>query len=228
MVPRIKRILIGVGIGSAAVTGIILLLIHTVGDYDTMYRGKPVEYWADQVSNPKGESSNDVSVLVETVIVPQLIDVMFNDTNDLKLRLILVDQLNGLPGVNIHFTPADGRRAQAAKDLGELGPHAKTSLPSLIKALKSNDNAVRPAAARALGQIGAEPDKVIPLLIAEIDDPQDGVPESAVEALGDFGKLSQSAVPKLLPLLKTPDKDLRHAANVAIAKIDPSAAASKP
>src|ERR1051326_4401832 len=103
MVPRLKTILIGVAIGSASFAGIILLLIPTVGDHDTLYRGKPFEYWADQVSNPKAQSSNDVSVLVETVIVPALIDVMFNDTNDFKLRLILVDQLNGLPGVSIHF-----------------------------------------------------------------------------------------------------------------------------
>ena len=228
MLPHTKRILIGVAVGSAAFTGLIFLLIHTLGDSNTLYRGRPIEFWVGQINNPKLETSNEVSVVVDTIIIPQLTETMFTDTNDFKLRLVLIEQLNGLPGVNIRYTPADGRRAEAAQNLGELGPHAKVAVPNLVKVLKGNDPAVRGAAVIALGKIGSEPDSIIPLLIAAMDDPQEGVPEAAVEALGDFGKLSKAAVPKILPLLKVPDKDMRHAANVALRKIDPAAMASKP
>jgi HEAT repeat protein len=65
------------------------------------------------------------------------------------------------------------------------------------------------------------------LLIGLIDDPQGDVPEAVVEALGDFGPLSKAAVPKIMPLLRAPEKGLRHAANLAIQKIDPHALEQK-
>jgi HEAT repeat protein len=63
------------------------------------------------------------------------------------------------------------------------------------------------------------------LLIALLDDPQDSVPDHAAAALGQLGALSRAAVPKLLPMLKAKDKDLRHAATIALRQIDPEAAA---
>ena len=224
---RIKRIVLGVVIGGGALTGLIWVLIHTLGDHEATYRGKSFESWMDQLHSSKPETSNEVRLVLEAVVIPQLISQMFSDTNDLHLRLALIEQLNGLPGVNIRLTPADGRRALAAQSLGRLGPRAKAAIPSLVNALKGTDSAIRGAAAKALGEIGLEPESVIPLLIASVDDPQDGVPEAAVEALGDFGSLSKAAVPKLLPLLRAPDKGTRHAANVAIRKIEPSAVGSK-
>ncbi len=228
MIPRIKRVLLGVTIGSGALVGLIWLLIHTLGDHEALYQGKPFEYWQAQVEGSKSVASNEVSVVLDTVVIPRLTQTMFGDMNDFNLRLTLIEKLNGLPGVTIRFTSADGRRAQAAQNIGQLGPRATAAIPNLIKALRSGDAAVRGAAARALGEIRSEPDSVIPLLIGYMDDPQDGVPEAAVEALGDFGSLSKAAVPKLLPLLKTQDKDLRHAATVAIQKIEPAATSNPP
>jgi HEAT repeat protein len=51
------------------------------------------------------------------------------------------------------------------------------------------------------------------------------VPESAVGGLGQFGGLATPAVPKLLQLLKAPDKDMRHAAIIALEQIAPEEAA---
>jgi len=221
MAPRIKRILIGVGIGSGVVAAGIWILIHTVGLHENMFQGKPLEFWVAQLKSQQTGPSNEAHLVLDQTAIPQLMQQMFTDTNDSNLRLMLISQLNGLPGVNIQFVQADGRRAGAAEDLGSIGPGAKVAIPSLVKALKGNDPAIRGPAARSLGKIQGEPDTIIPLLIASIDDAQDGVPEAAIEALGDFGPLSKAAVPKIMPLLRTPDKDLRHAANIAIRKISP-------
>jgi HEAT repeat protein len=58
-----------------------------------------------------------------------------------------------------------------------------------------------------------------------LDDPQDGVPEAAAGGLGQFGNMSKAAVPKLLQWLKGPDKDLQHAAIIALEQIAPDEAA---
>jgi hypothetical protein len=223
MVPRLKRILIGVVAGSGLLVAAVWVLIHTLGEHDTTYQGKPLEFWVARLNSPQAATSNQACLVLEQVAIPQLTQTMFNDTNDFKLRSLLIEQFNNLPGVTIYFIPADGRRATAAQDLGSLGPRAKAAIPSLIKALKGNDPAIRGPAAIALGKIQCQPETIIPLLIAAIDDPQDGVPEAAIEALGDFGPLSKAAVPKITPFLKAPDKDLRHAATVAMNKIQPPA-----
>jgi HEAT repeat protein len=163
-------------------------------------------------------------VALETHVIPQLIAAMFNDTNDSRLRLVLIENLNALPGVNITDDTADMRRSLAAATLGQFGPRAQAAIPSLVKVVKSQDAAAREAATRALGQIRCQPDETIPLLITCLDDPQDGVPEAAAEALGDFGNLAKAAVPKLVPWLKGREKDRVHAAMVALPKIDRAAA----
>jgi len=134
--------------------------------------------------------------------------------------------LNGLPGVTIYFTPADGRRVGAAGTLGQIGPLAQKAIPDLIQALKGGDAAVRGPAARALGEIHGEPDRVIPLLMSYLDDPQDGVPEGAVEGLGEFGVLAKAAVPKLLEMSKAAgqDKDMLGALSIALKRIEPEGA----
>jgi HEAT repeat protein len=177
------------------------------------------------MNSPVPALSNDTRVVIQTVVIPDLTVTMFYDTHDSKLRSSLIDELNTLPGVNIYFIPAAGRRAQAAASLGTLGPQAQVALPDLIKALKGSDQAVRGAAAKALGEIRSQPETVIPILVAYVDDPQDEVPPAAVEALGNFGALSRPALPKLIPLLKKPDKDLQRALRIALRQIDPEEAA---
>jgi HEAT repeat protein len=148
---------------------------------------------------------------------------MFHDTNDSKLRLSVIETLNGLPGVQVYFTEADGRRFDAAGCLGKIGPAAKAAVPDLIKALKGKDAAIRVAAISALGKIRSEPETVVPLLIQYLDD--ENLDVSAAKALGEFGSLAKPAIPKLLPLLRAKDDDDQAAATEALKKIDPVAAA---
>ncbi|MGA2863400.1 MAG: HEAT repeat domain-containing protein [Verrucomicrobiota bacterium] len=224
MLARLKRILIGVAVGLALLAGAVWLLIHTLGERETLYQGKTLYYWVGQMNSPAAALSNQTRLVLDTEIIPQLARTMFHDTNDSPLRLALIEELNSLPGVQIYFPRAGSRRAWAANSLGTIGPGARQTIPDLIKALKGNDPAVRPAAARALGQLQGQPDTVIPLLIACLDDPQEGVPEAAAEALGLFGPRSKAAAPKLLQLLKIPDKDLQAAIRLALKRIDPEVA----
>lgn len=203
----------------------VWILIHTLGDRDYLYRGKPIYFWQAQMTSPVATVSNETRVVIQTEVIPKLTDVLFHDTHDSRLRTFLAEQLNSLPGVTIYCTPADGRRAQAAAALGELGPQAQAAIPDLIKIIKSKDEAVRVAAVGALGPIQGQPETVIPLLITCLADPQDGVPGAAVESLGSFGALSRPAWPKLVPLLKIRDKDMQKALRVSLKQIDPDEAA---
>lgn len=221
MPSRWKRILLGVAIGSAALVGLGLILIHTIGEHETRYQGQPLSYWFKEFHSADATISNQAVAALQATVIPQLTERMFQDTSDSHLRLALVDWFNTLPGVTIYFTPAEGRRVDAVSSIGQFGPPAQKAIPDLIKALKGTDSAVRGPAARALGQIHCEPDRVIPLLRSYLDDPQDGVPEGAVEGLGGFGVLAKAALPKLMELSKVPDKDLRAAVSAALKRIDP-------
>jgi hypothetical protein len=225
MFPRLKRIVFGVAIGAAVFAAGIWILILALGEHQTLYAGKPLNYWLEGVNSRDTSVSNQVRQVLATEIIPKLTWAMFNDTNDSRLRLALIEELNSLPGVNIYFPTADGRRVFAAQELGEFGVCAKAAIPELLKAVKGKDPIVRPAATRALGQVHCEPDLIIPMLIACLDDPQDDMAEAAADALGKFGAMAKAAVPKLIPLLKAPDKDLRHAAIQALKQIDPDEAA---
>ena len=225
MIRRLIRISIAVAVGMGVLVGGVFILIKTIGSHQSVYQGKPFLRWVDEAKSAEPATSNRACLVLTKEVMPQLVEAMFHDTNDSKLRLSLIDQLNGLPGVRIYFTPADGRRAYAAVCLGQLGRLGEPAIPELIKALQSKDLTVRPAAAGALGEIQCQPDKIIPLLMHCLDDPQDGVPEASVQALGDFGPLAKTAVPKLLDLYKLPDKDLHAAVVVALKKIDPEEAA---
>src|SRR5690349_20297384 len=113
MVPRLKRILIGVVAGIGLIAAGTWVLIHTLGEHDTLYQGKPLDLWTAQLKSQQPGVSNQARLVLDQVAIPKLIEAMFNDTNDSKLRLLLIDQLNALPGVTVYFIAADGRRAQA-------------------------------------------------------------------------------------------------------------------
>src|ERR1043166_5023682 len=161
MFQRLKRIAIGVGAGLALLAGGIWILINTLGEKESHYRGKPLEYWVERLNSPDIAISNRVRLICDEEIIPRLRAQMFNDTSDSTVRLLLIEKLNQLPGVMIYFTPADGRRAQAASALGQLGPCARSAIPDLITALKGKDAAVRSSTAKTLGEIHSEPERII-------------------------------------------------------------------
>ncbi|MGO8700299.1 MAG: HEAT repeat domain-containing protein [Limisphaerales bacterium] len=219
-----KQIAVGVLVGLLIFIGVIWLLSQTLGNvHEGSFARHSLTYWRQELDSRDSAASNQAYAVVNTQIVPQLIDTMFHDTNDSKIRMAAVGALNRLPGIYIYFTSANERRSGAAESLGELGPAAKSALPDLIKALKGEDVAVRGSALLSLGKIRSEPETVIPLLIPYLED--DNLDVAAAKALAEFGGLAKPAVPKLLPLLRAKDVDDRAAAIAALKRIDPIAAA---
>jgi hypothetical protein len=225
MKKKITRISVGVFVGIVVLTSVMWLLTKTLGNVQnpTLYAGNTLDYWKQQLYGHDAGASNDANAIISSQLIPQFVDTMFHDTNDSSVRLSLVNILNGLPGVQIQFELANGRRYDAARCLGELGPAAKPALPDLMRALKGNDAFIHPAAISSLGKIRSEPETVIPLLIPYLED--DNLDVAAAGALAEFGSLAKAAVPKLLPLLHAKDDDDRAAARDALLKIDPDAAA---
>ena len=220
---RLVRILLCVAIGLGLVAGGIWVLTQTLGEREVLYQRKSLYDWSKQIKSQNLAASNQASLVLNQEIIPGLTKTMFEYTNDSSLRIALVENLNGLPGVNIFFRVADSRRASAAAGFGEFGPPAEAAVPALLQALQGRDLIVRGPAAVSLGKIRAKPDIVIPLLIGYLED--DDLRESAAEALGEFGSLSKAAIPKLVVLFKVPDKDLHCAVEQALNNIDPDAAA---
>src|SRR5437764_4685719 len=124
MKQRLLRVFLAVVIGSAFVSGVVWLLIHTLGDTDPLFQGKSLAYWIGEVRQG-GAASNRTCLVLDQEIIPQLTRIMLLDTNDSRLRLALIEKLNTLPGVNIYVTTAPTRRMNAAMLLGEFGPAAK-------------------------------------------------------------------------------------------------------
>ena len=219
-----KRILLGVVVGSMVFVAGVFLLEQNLGNCKpVMFRGQSMEYWLAQVYSTDVNASNQANALLNAEIIPQFTNQMFHDRNDFWLRVKLVDAFNDshLFEGGILFAAADERRGQAAVNLGDFGPAAKSAIPALVQALQSNDKAVHEGALKALGAIHGQPEVVIPLLMKYLDD--DDLNDEAATALGNFGSLAQAAVPRIIPLLHAPDDDAQVAAAKALQKIDPAA-----
>jgi hypothetical protein len=223
---RIVRLLIGVVVGIALLAGLVLILGRVLGDHETLYQGKPFNYWCEQLTNHDTAAASHAKATVTTVIIPQLTNRMFSDTNDSRLRMALLDQLNDLPGMQIMYTPAIGRRAQAVNDLAALGPLAKdAATPAFLEVFKHKDGLLIGPAADALVKIEANPDTVIPALIDCMVDGEGHGQSDVVEALGEYGPKAKAAVPTLIKLLADrSSKDIMEAVPKALKKIDPEAA----
>lgn len=220
---RLLRVAAGVLFGLLILMGVVWLFSKTLGSSrETLYAGQSLSYWHQQLEGRDASASNEAYAVVNAQVIPQLIDTMFHDTNDSKIRLGAIGILNDLPGIQITYINALGRRSAAVGGLGQLGPAAKAAVPSLIQALEGWDG-LHEDAIRALGNIHGAPEVVIPLLIPYLTN--DGLNDQAAIALGHYGRLAKEAIPKIVPLLKARDKDSRFAARVALMQIDPEAAA---
>ena len=199
---RMLRMSAGVVAGLGVLAGGTWVLSRTIGNHETLYEGKPIYYWSIQATNQDAAASNKTAAVVFSQIVPRLTNQMFSDTNDSKLRLALIDQLNALPGIQINFAAAAGRRVQAANELGMLGPCAKSAAPALLVALKDQDEVLCESAAKALAAIQAEAETAVPALIACLVDHEGEGRADVAEALGKYGPRAKAAVPMLVKLLQ--------------------------
>ena len=206
----------------------IWLLTKVLNDRPETFAGHTVDHWANELASTNSADRRQLAAKVANErIVPELTNVLFTATNDSKLRVALIEQLNELPGVHIFHMYPESRRASAALDLGSLGPTAKAAIPSLFQALQGHDDVVRGPSAKALVQVQADPDVLIPSLIAYLNEPEGGGRDDAAEALAEFGPRAKAAVPVLVKLLPDrSDKDLMRAVRHALKTIDPQAAAA--
>ena len=218
---RLAGLLVGVILGLGLMVGSLWLLSKALGERETLYRGQPVYYWMRQISSVDPMATNEAASVFASNILPHLTEVMFHDTNDSHLRMTLIDNLNELPGIHIYFTPAGGRRARAAGEIGDFGPVASRAVPAMLQALRSNDSDIHGPIISALGKIHVQAEEIVPLLIEYLS--HEDVREYAAGALGGYGPAAKAAVPKLLPLVQIPDKELHRAVVDALKKIDPEA-----
>jgi hypothetical protein len=214
---------LAIGLGLAGVAVGVFALSELVAKHERVVQGKSVGQWRVELTSNDDGRSNRAALVLNEAIVPELTEAALHDTNDSGLKLAVAAALNDLPGIQVSYLTAPGRRADSIKELGKFGPAAKSAVPVLVKILKGHDNeAVRGAAAEALGEIHSDPDVCLPALFSSLDDSD--VDEQAAGALGHFGPLAKPAVPKLLKLLVHGDKGTRHEAGLALPKIDPEAA----
>jgi HEAT repeat protein len=89
-------------------------------------------------------------------------------------------------------------RAEAADDLGQLGPIAQDAIPSLQATLKDPDGYVRVNAAEALARIDGKDRGALPTLIAALQAQDAGVRGAAAHAMGALGAPAQACIPDLI------------------------------
>jgi hypothetical protein len=223
---RMLRLSAGVLAGLGVLAAGTWILARTIGTHKTLYEGKSIYYWSEQLTNQDAAASNKAAAIVHSRIIPQLTNQMFSDTNDSKFRMAVIDKLNTLPGFDVYYMTAPGRRVQAANHLGVLGPGAKDAAPALIEALKRKDDMLWVVSAGSLGRIQADPEAAVPALIGRLLDRRGHGQPEVVEALGEYGPRAKAAVPMLEKLLKDrSSKELIKAVPQALKRIDPEAAA---
>jgi HEAT repeat protein len=120
-------------------------------------------------------------------------------------------------------------RLAALISLARFGPAAKSALPVLIEAVKSDEPDVRQAAGQVLGSLGAGAGPAVPALTAALADPDPTARKVIVSALGKVGPPAKDAVPALVQLLGADkDRDLRLRIVVTLGEIGKAAKGAVP
>jgi HEAT repeat protein len=221
----VPRMFFGVGCAALIVLGALWICTLTLHSHAELYDGQPFEYWQSELSSSEEMLRSRASNVISTAVIPQLCRQMFSDTNDSSFRMAVIDQLNNLPGVQVIYVPAAGRRVAAVNALSALGTNATMAVPELLRALRSKDDLLCGPAAAALVKIGADAEGIVPALIECLSDENGHGRPEVVEALGEYGQKAKTAVPLLVKLLEDKSsKELMMAVPQALKKIDPEAA----
>jgi len=201
----------------------LVCLAKALRSHDKHYSGKTVEAWIAGLRSLDTTTSNAAFKLYTARILPDLLDTLQHDTKDSSLRLQLIDLLDKLPGIDIHYDDATARRRYAGIMIGQAGQASTNAVPALLEWLLSKDAVLEAGAADALSRWQAAPGTVVPRLVTMLAD--NNVNEAAAWALAAYGTLATDAFPRLLPLTNSLDKSLRGAARVALRNINPAEAA---
>lgn len=220
------RIALTAGLMVGALFAVLAALPRMLATRDLDFQGRPLEGWIADLNSTVPGTSNSVARVASTVIVPRLLGIVRNDTNDSPAKLTLIEALDSLPGVHVEFVPADGRRALALKDLAKLGPAGISAVPELITLLGSDDERLVGNAAAALASVNCDPAVAVPALIPALVRPDGHGRPDVVEALAKFGTKARAAVPALEKLEGDfSSKEIRVAVPRALQEIDPDRSA---
>ena len=104
--------------------------------------------------------------------------------------------------------------------LGQIGPKAQTSLPTVIEAINNGaDLNLRRRIVRSLAKIDQTGELAIPVMVESLQDEDKYVRRGAAEALGAYGPRAQRAVPSLLKALQDKEPYVRGGAAVSLGDI---------
>jgi HEAT repeat protein len=107
-------------------------------------------------------------------------------------------------------------RSHAARLLGDI--EATDAVPALIARLSDEKSCVRCSCVSALGRMKAT--DAVPALVARLEDKDGDVRRACLEALGSIRPDAAATVEKVIDRLKNdPDRNVRHAAAVALGEI---------
>ena len=121
-------------------------------------------------------------------------------------------------------------RAEAADELGALGPNAKSAVPALMRALTDGNSSVRTRVARALGLIGATSEPAIPEMIKALHDESEYVSmrEACAEALAKISPADPVVIQALEDSIHSKSSSVRAASVRSLGALGPTAGTSFP
>ena len=227
LIPIFLSVVAGIVAIAAGVWWLSAALAYQLPRFD----GKTADEWNEQLAGGDTGASNRAYAVLTGQIIPQLGDQMLHDTNDSKLKMSIIGTLNGIPGVDVRYVDALGRRLSSAYELGTFGPPGSAAVPYLIQALQGpnagmyegSHHSLHDTAMESLGNIHGSPEVVIPFLIPYLA--YGNMREEAAEVLGHYGSAARVAVPKIIPMLNANDDDTRATARAVLKQIVPDAAA---
>jgi len=115
----------------------------------------------------------------------------------------------------------EAKQELAAHELGELGPVAKSAVPALIKAIKTDSVALRSEAIIALGKMGPEASAAVPELAKVLRSNSIILKFNALKALRHIGPGSKPAATQIATLLESNNSYIKVAAAWALWSVDP-------
>jgi HEAT repeat protein len=159
---------------------------------DLPHAGKIDHHTHSPTCNPGTKGSpvqkNRIAALIFCFLYPSAI--FATEDNPLKELITQLDSTN----------PRE--KISAVRILGEIGPPAAETVPSLLQLLKEKDAGLRYETVIALGRIDADAGQVVPQLCSVLADDVPAIQHAAIDALRRFGSDADEALSQLHNLLK--------------------------
>jgi hypothetical protein len=235
-----KRILFGVLVFVIVCGSVAWLAIRP---RDPLFRGKPESYWIEHLAYSDEEQvrqwrefgSDGVRVLVRALDgASRPRDRLYRNAYRKIWRILPSGLVRLLPAPRMDLTRST--RMNVVDLLSRLSKDAKLATPSMARALRDEDHAVRQIAITfftrgedencLLNQMEARAKRdLLPEFVRAMQDDNWGVRNNAVIALRYYPEQAQVVVPVLVKALQDPVPKVSQLAADALKRIDPAAAA---